>query len=101
VDDYLDGLANQRRTAYIDVRERGAAAVRDALGSMRGAPGAYTTAGMAGASGSIIIQSMPVTVAADPGGRLTAGSLQNAGREVVGAIRRYEARNGTGWRRNP
>ena len=54
---------------------------------------------MAGSSGSIVIQSMPVTVQSETGGRLTAASLQNAGREVVGAIRRYERDNGTGWRR--
>jgi hypothetical protein len=96
VDEYLDRLAGQSRTAYIDVRQRGAAAVRDAMGAMRGAPGALTTAGMV--SAPITIGQLIVQPQVQGGGQLTAGALQVTGEQVVGAIRTYERRNGIGWR---
>jgi hypothetical protein len=99
VDGYLDRLAGQTRTAYIDVRQRGAGAVRDAMGAMRGAPGAYATSSLMGGApisiGQLIVQ--PQT---DSGGRLSADALQVTGRQVIGAIRRYERDNGPGWRRD-
>jgi hypothetical protein len=36
----------------------------------------------------------------DSGGRLSADALQVTGRQVIGAIRRYERDNGPGWRRD-
>jgi hypothetical protein len=97
VDAYLDELASQPRTAWIDVRQRGAAAVRDAVGGLRGAPGALTAGALAGGA-PITIGQMTVQVTSDTGGRLTSQSLAEAGRQYVAAIGAYERRNGPGWR---
>jgi hypothetical protein len=86
VDAYLDQIAG-RRTAVIDVQRVGG-----------GGGGPRPAAGMYGAApvsiGQLIVQ--PQT---DSGGRLSAQALQVTGQQVVGAIREYERRNGTSWRR--
>jgi hypothetical protein len=99
VDEYLDRLASQARTAYIDVRERGAGTVGGRTG-LRNAPGVMMAAGMYG-EGGVTIQHQTVVVQADPSGRVTRQSLAEAGRETVAAIRAYERQNGTRWRGNP
>jgi hypothetical protein len=101
VDEYLDGLASQRRVAYIDVRERGAGAGGGGpVGlAMRGAPGAYA-AGHFGAEG-VTVQSMTVVVQADDRGRLTQPSLAEAGRSVARQLTAHQRTSGpgsTGWR---
>jgi hypothetical protein len=98
VDAYLDRLAGQTRTAYVDVQARGVAALRGAIGAMRDAPGMLTTAGMTGSGAPISIGQLIVQPQVDDGGRLSAGALQLTGQQVIGAIRRYERDNGTGWR---
>jgi len=94
VDEYLDRLADQTRVARIDVRERTGAGAP----TLRNAPGVAAAAGMTGAGGDLIVQSLTVSVQADAGGRLTQQSLQEAGRQAVRAIGAYERSNGTGWR---
>jgi hypothetical protein len=88
VDTYLDDLAGQRRTAVIDVQRSGAT----------GGPGGGSGAGLLGApvgGGSYTVNVYPQT---DAGGRLTSQALQLTGQQVVGLLREYERRNGTGWR---
>jgi hypothetical protein len=103
VDRYLDELASNAgagRTAWIDVRERGAGAGGGGAGPtgaamLRGAP---STSGMYGGGGGLTIQQLQMIVQADATGRVTAQSLAEAGRQAVRAIGEYERRNGTGWR---
>jgi hypothetical protein len=99
VDAYLDGLASQRRIAYIDVRQRGGTGI-DAGGTglaMRGAP---TPGGMYGGSGGpVTIGSMNITVQADSTGRVTPQSAAEGGRQIVRQLGAYTAQNGAGWLR--
>jgi hypothetical protein len=101
VDTYLDSLASQPRTAWIDVRERGAGATggsgsTGAVSMLRGAPSAGG-AGMYG-TGSLNVQQLIVQLTADATGRVSQQSLAEAGRQAVQSIAAYERRNGTGWR---
>ncbi len=93
---YLDGLAGSR-TARIDVARTGAPA--PAVSALRGAPAVGTVA--AAAYGSVSIGQLIVQPQVDGGGRLTAASAAEAGRQYVSAIRAYESRNGPGWRTSP
>jgi hypothetical protein len=93
VDAYLDNLASnygRGRTAIINVQQRGGSGVGGGGTGLAGLMGAALT------GGPVTVQVYPQV---DTGGRLTPQSAVMTGQQIVSAVREYERRNGTGWRR--